>query len=231
LASLLLAAVFRALTVVKQVQNRNEISQLAAAIASFKTNRGVDYVPSSFSGSDPTGASQQFWNAAFGGNAGAPPAVSLQGHQCLVFFLGGVQQNGTCMGFSSNPRNPMAAPFAGEIRIGPFYTFNAARLMANGGYADIYGSPFAYFSTTGSINSYNPGDCAGVVGAGGGSSPIPYSSPGGGYVMPNGFQIISAGADGVFGSAGVWPSTTMTRPGGYDDISNFATTILGSQNQ
>jgi hypothetical protein len=125
----------------------------------------------------------------------------------------------------------MAPINPGDIPIGPFYTFNAARLPNGymGGYQDVYGSPFAYFSTTGTINTYNPGDCTGLTGINGGT-PIPYSSPGGGYIMPNGFQLISAGADGIFGSAGVWPAT-MAKPGGFDDISNFATTILGSPNQ
>src|SRR5437773_21013 len=92
LCSLLLAAVFRALTVVKEVQNRHEISQLAAAVASFKQTFGVDYLPSSFDPASPQ--SQFYWTQLFP-QAGPPAGVpAMQGHQCLVFFLGGLQQGG-----------------------------------------------------------------------------------------------------------------------------------------
>jgi prepilin-type N-terminal cleavage/methylation domain-containing protein len=116
------------------------------------------------------------WN-----NNGVPDAaVDLEGHQCLVFFLGGIpagpfngQVNGV-MGFSTNPSNP-AAP--GGERIGPFYRdFKADRLnilqtpplvpMLYGlpvatnstyfSYMDPWGAnPYAYFSTYKKVNGYN----------------------------------------------------------------------------
>ncbi len=68
-------------------------------------------------------------------------AVDLEGHQCLVFFLGGIPSGGLPgqgrinidsgpyipTGFSTNPTNP--AQFAGD-RIGPFYNdFKSERLV------------------------------------------------------------------------------------------------------
>jgi prepilin-type N-terminal cleavage/methylation domain-containing protein len=224
LCSLLLAAVFRALTVVKEVQNRNEISQLAAAVASFKQTFNVNYLPSSLDPSTPQG---QFYLQTL--YPQAPPNWApgpLQGHQCLVFFLGGLQQGGGCYGFSSNPQNPMAAPTAGEIRKGPFFDFNATRLKPNyGGYLDIYGvQPYAYFSTNGTINSYNPADC---------SLTAPYYYSAGNYVKPDSFQIISAGANMVFGPGGQWTPGSVPAQGsaGGDDIANFATGRLSNLNQ
>jgi len=71
-------------------------------------------------------------------NPGANGVYVLEGDQCLVFFLGGVQVNDpttglpSCQGFAKDPRNPMALPpqFGGTVaaRDGPFYDFEAARL-------------------------------------------------------------------------------------------------------
>jgi hypothetical protein len=67
------------------------------------------------------------WN----NNGVADAAVDLEGHQCLIFFLGGVPTYGpnTCNGFSTNPSNP--AQLGGErINGGPFYNdFRADRLV------------------------------------------------------------------------------------------------------
>src|SRR5262249_13227137 len=46
LASLLLAAVFRALDAAYEAQTRTDVTQLAAAVQSFQTKYGVNYVPS-----------------------------------------------------------------------------------------------------------------------------------------------------------------------------------------
>src|SRR5262249_15607669 len=88
-----------------------------------------------------------------------PAPVTLEGDQCLVFFLGGIPAtvNGVadCTGFSRNLHNPAAA--AGE-RISPFYEFKSSRLVRRHGnpfysYLDAYGEqPFAYFSAYGRSN-------------------------------------------------------------------------------
>lgn len=201
--------------------NRNGITQLTAAIAAFKQTFGIDYLPSYWDPSTPAG--KFYWSLLFP-QAGDPPAVgALQGHHCLVFFLGGVQQGGSCYGFSSNPRNPMAVPAAGEIRRGPFFDFKAARLLRNyGGYLDVYNQkPYAYFSTTGVVNSYGATDCMAL-----GVQPY-YSSPGN-YLKPDSFQIISAGADKQFGPGGLYDPAAIAKGPGNDDMANFASGQLGS---
>jgi prepilin-type N-terminal cleavage/methylation domain-containing protein len=97
----------------------------------------------------------------------------LEGHQCLVFFLGGLQvQNGNqvmCVGFSPDAGNPDVPPTPGQ-GIGPFYNFQPARLAIPPGktyfcaYVDPYGvhpennqvQYYAYFSSYhGNQNDYN----------------------------------------------------------------------------
>ncbi len=109
-----------------------------------------------------------------------PPPVILQGDQCLVFFLGGMQSSATgsnsCLGFSTDPYNPTALPKTqGELRKGPYLNFDSARLAGPNAigaptltvrgppfspfayvYMDIYGAmPYAYFSTPKGTNRYN----------------------------------------------------------------------------
>jgi prepilin-type N-terminal cleavage/methylation domain-containing protein len=94
------------------------------------------------------------WNAS-----GAPVVAQLEGHQCLVFFLGGIQVGGECIGFSTNQRNPAAI---GGDRVEPFFDFKPQRLTtkfppANGfaSYLDAYEkAPFAYFASYKKANGY-----------------------------------------------------------------------------
>lgn len=223
LCSLLMAAVFRALTVVKDVQNRNEISQLESAIASFKSTMKVDYIPSYF---DPADAQSQFYFTQLFPQADMSTLTlpgPLQGHQCLVFFLGGVKDGtNTCYGFSSNPKNPLA-PYvlgSGEVRKGPFFDFRPNRMGGDGGYRDVYGTKsFAYFSTSGSPGSY--GNHCGDLGV------TPYTDASGAFVRPNSFQIISAGVNMRFGPGGPFPTTN---PDGRDDMANFSSNKLAYPN-
>jgi len=61
--------------------------------------------------------------------------VHLSGAECLVLFLGGTirrDANGRpfLVGFSKNPANPFAPPSSpNESRVGPFYEFDASRLI------------------------------------------------------------------------------------------------------
>jgi prepilin-type N-terminal cleavage/methylation domain-containing protein len=108
------------------------------------------------------------WNN--NGNVDQP--VDLEGHQCLVFFLGGIPNYSpnNVTGFSTNPAKPSAA---GGERIGPFYRdFKSDRLtiiatpplssnisVANSSYfsyLDPWGvNPYAYFSAYKKVNGYN----------------------------------------------------------------------------
>src|SRR5208282_430560 len=49
LASILLAALFKIYDIGKDLQNRNDITQLHQAIAGFKAKFAIDYLPSSIS--------------------------------------------------------------------------------------------------------------------------------------------------------------------------------------
>jgi prepilin-type N-terminal cleavage/methylation domain-containing protein len=114
------------------------------------------------------------WN----GNGQVDGAVDLEGHQCLIFFLGGIPayNPNNVTGFSTNPSNP-ATP--GGDRIGPFFRdFKSDRLtiiatpplntnvsITNGTQAGGAGyfsyldpwlvNPYAYFSAYKKVNGYN----------------------------------------------------------------------------
>ncbi len=187
----------------------------------------------------------------------------LDGGQCLVFFLGGIplpagsQTVGT-QGFSTNPLNPA---FASSERISPFYEFKSNRLRLSGSfyhYLDYHGNvndpnskAIAYFSSYGRRNGYNryysqPGDssdCHNPTLYATGETPYrgtwPLAEASGRYLNPDSFQIISAGANQVFGP-GTTPVSpqywTLRNPGplyvggaqaGSDDQSNFHSLLLG----
>ncbi len=181
----------------------------------------------------------------------------LEGDQCLVFFLGGCPtppgQPFRCQGFGPQQTNPANFAAAGT-RKGPYYEFDSGRLTLNihknatyYSYLDPYGqgAPYAYFSSYGKVNGYNPylagfknSDCA-TLGvwpyaefAGNANTPARYQ-------YPNKFQIISAGLDGKFGAGTVmtqanprvWtPSTAASGvdANGQDDQANFFGPILSA---
>ena len=118
----------------------------------------------------------------FNGN-GQPDADTLgrgfllQGHECLVFFLGGIPVrdatgNVTGMGgFGKLPTNPFQNSVVTSNRTAPMFEFNSGRLLvvsSHGipGYVDTFNgassnpSFYAYFSTN-LGNGYDPNDCNG----------------------------------------------------------------------
>src|SRR5262249_54740952 len=144
-----------------QVTTRTEIGQLDNAIAAFQAKFAVkgpfpsklrlckkvgdynqnnqldkdsyEFIHRMFPRIDDTvwGNGNGFdWN----GQGATNSAVTLDGDQCLVFFLGGIPDLGsrTCQGFSTNPRNP--TDLSTNDRIGPFYEFKSNRLVARNGY-------------------------------------------------------------------------------------------------
>lgn len=193
LVALLLPAINGAMKTARKAAVSSEISQLATALANFKSKYG-DYPPSRFlaiesgnyssylgSGSnalltgnnlDPyspgdgditvgqlaqrsVAALRRFWprvttnvtypNASysgwydFNGNGAATKAPDapyvLHGHECLVFFLGGVpstDSNGNVglNGFDKNPQNPFTnIAVSPTNRQPPFFEFNPSRLF------------------------------------------------------------------------------------------------------
>jgi general secretion pathway protein G len=86
----------------------------------------------------------------------------VQGHECLVFFLGGIPQPDTnnpgkflgMSGFSKNPTNPFLHPnmTGGANRNPPLFDFNAGRLQQTG---DGNGMP-AYLDSLNSSSTQPP---------------------------------------------------------------------------
>lgn len=123
----------------------------------------------------------------FNGNGGTGPDAPyiMHGHECLVFFLGGVPtydaqtQSYGLSGFGKNPQNPftnmiIGHPMYSPNRDQPYYQFNAGRLFLDpnsgsgipGYYDTINNGPptitgpfnfYAYFSAYGNGN-YDPND-------------------------------------------------------------------------
>lgn len=176
----------------------------------------------------------------------------------------------SCTGFSTNPSNPAAHILnAGPVK-GPFYEFDSSRLVNLPhpinpaaprmlSYLDTYGSsdgkgnridgmPYLYFSNYGSRNGYNryltnASDCNPMNLALQKSPVFPYAQGVNQYLNPTGFQIISAGADKIFGPGTVDPTSTKggpfwtsaaaassaaSGPNGADDQSNFYDNLLGT---
>ncbi|TMQ31237.1 MAG: prepilin-type N-terminal cleavage/methylation domain-containing protein [Planctomycetota bacterium] len=183
-----------------------------------------------------------------------PGAITLEGDQCLVFFLGGIPGAGpSCLGFAADPKNP--ANSLSTDRIGPFFEFPSSRLGASRfasnayntyySYADTFGFPYAYFSAYKVRNGYNRyftctapsyvlgipftnSDCQTTLGV------SPYLQTAVQYHKPTSFQIMSAGADNSFAAGGViWtpqsvPSICAQGTSGYDDQANFTSGVLGA---
>jgi type II secretory pathway pseudopilin PulG len=156
-------------------------------------------------------------------------AVPLDGHQCLVFFLGGIPVNGSPNGFDQN--NPYAASLNASNKKGPYFEFQSGRLLQTTSiprYADPWGVPYAYFSANAGSDNYDPRaqfpwptDPAPNVGgppppalpsaitfptgftkeaSEGSFIAHPYRGANGKWLNPGKVQIISAGEDQAFGA-------------------------------
>jgi prepilin-type N-terminal cleavage/methylation domain-containing protein len=277
LVALISSAAVRAVVSAKQARNLQEIRQLSVALENFKSKFGAyppsriklceaygGYYQSAID-KQLDDDSIQFLTRMFprldvaswaangidwDGNATLSPPITLTGDQCLVFFLGGIPgrvPNPSCLGFSTNPRNPAAT---GGDRIGPFFEFQGNRLTPVGApfysYLDRYEKqPYAYFSsykTTNGYNRYFPiygnSDCATLPNGTATPGVFPYLEGPNRYLNPNSYQIVSAGADGVFGPGTVTPTgpfwsaanASLFYPdntAGRDDQSNFHEAALG----
>jgi prepilin-type N-terminal cleavage/methylation domain-containing protein len=274
LASLVVSVTVNVTNQMTQAQTRTEISQLEVALRAFMSDYGLSDPPPSYLILNETSPlstpSAAFLQKVFGKNLGAQGPVdwngdgvpngpwTLEGEQCLVFYLGGIPTTPglggfSPQGFSTNNMNP-AMP--GGKRKGPYYTFQVARLVPLTSYnptaspflvyldpwqVKIGPKPYAYFSSQGiNNNGYRLNttppliDCASIGAAPyfiTGSNPVQFTNP-------NTYQIISAGKDGVFGTAGWIPASGVPpvppsnpnaagQPAGADDQANFSSTLLG----
>jgi general secretion pathway protein G len=176
LASLILAGVQSAMKQVRVTQVVVEFGSLEKAITDFKAKYGsippsgitlyetpADWTPATAGRS--RAAIKQVWpDFSFtvardiNGDGDTSDTIILNGAECLVFFLGGVNATNVVdrsgaavgppvntpitswepLGFSTNPANPFAR---GGSRVGPFYQFDVARLGNRDGAADAEGFP------------------------------------------------------------------------------------------
>jgi prepilin-type N-terminal cleavage/methylation domain-containing protein len=254
LVSLVSSAVLTAMNKIPEVQTRTEISEMSAALQAFMADYNLADPPPSYlvlnEASPLSTPSAAFLQKVFGKNLGAQGPVdwngdgvlngpwTLEGEQCLVFYLGGIPTTPglggfSPQGFSTNNMNP-AMP--GGKRKGPYYTFQVARLVPLTSYnpaaspfpvyldpwqVKIGPKPYAYFSSNGINNAYSTTDCASIGAA-------PYFITGTNqFTYPNTYQIISAGKNGIFGTTGWNPASGATGPGA-DDQANFSGSVLGA---
>jgi prepilin-type N-terminal cleavage/methylation domain-containing protein len=228
----------------RQTTARQEIAQLDAALQSFMSTYQVSYIPSRIrlcslqstytTSPSPTAGldadSQQYLiklfpklasgNWASGGvawtsNSNYTGDVTLEGHQCLVFFLGGVQTgsgSGTsatnlgCLGFSTNPTNP--ASTTGD-RVGPFFEFAGNRLVLfNGGTNG--GTSIAGYNGNAFLSYVDPfgNTSSGAAAPGAKIQPYAYFSS---YKTLNGYNRYT-GDNGDNSSLGVAAYFTSTSP-------------------
>jgi general secretion pathway protein G len=138
LMALLVPAVINARRSARIVQVTTELRTLDAAIATFKQEFGREppsritlYPAGSTWDAESSTAIQTMWpqfDFASSGGLSLPGAVTLNGAECLVFFLGGiVDANGAPSGFSRNPAQPFT--LTGSNRINPFFQFSLDRLI------------------------------------------------------------------------------------------------------
>lgn len=248
LASLLTVGVQRAIQFSRQVGVKTEMAQIELALANAARELGsVPYIPSviilkddlSYDTTIPVeAASQRLLQMMFPGlsapvdwNAnGSVDGATLTADQAWVFFLGGIPYASGPDGFNRNPANPTVA--LGK-RKGPFYDFKPTRLikLPNGFY--IYRDSWEAKSGIGMIvyNNISRDPAAFDLDRPSTLYPGRYLQAGNKLYNPKGYQIISAGKDGVFGVNQTRPVlfngyTDADTTGGADDQANFAESVL-----
>ena len=265
LMAIVLPAIGGARRAARIAQVSTEITQLDQAITSFKARFGVE-PPSSLTipaavvlPALPVWTTEdrqkvlriwdQFDFATCGGfNGGIYPAteVHLNGAECLVFFLGGLN-NGTAtapklIGFSKNPRTPWSV--AGENRDAPFYDRFDGRLVDIDGDGAVefidslpdQKTPILYFSSQGksyrkanSPAAFDDFDVHGGMTNAQDMSSLYLGSDNKTPERAQGYQIISPGSDGLYGSGGKYTDgseLTLGRAAEADNITNFSGGVL-----
>lgn len=185
------------------------------------------------------------------------PRQDMDPAQCLLFFLtGNVFTN--FQGFSTNRLQPFTASTGADTRVGPFLedvkgnkVFFAKDAADNpteaGRFLDPWKTPYAYFAYDPALNSYpvNAAAPANLAWPPAGATHPTSNDPmapngvlayvsGSRHENQKGFQIISAGADEVFGGGGVWVAGQgdyVSNAVGGDDLSNFNQGPLNQQNK
>ncbi len=222
LIGILLPAVQAARQASFRASASSDIAQLSQAVEQFKATYTVKYLPAGFvaSNSYTNGNAQHddsrtylktTWRNTVGPLTGTtyssscPSLGTLDGSQCLVFFLGGPGW------FTGTPERGLKAgsnPFdsGGERKI--FFDFPAKR-VSGGRFLDPWGQPYFYFSSRDG-NDYDLGwaiyyppnppsyPSPGGYNAGTGSRVDPLKDATGKFQNSHSFQIISLGKNRTF---------------------------------
>lgn len=240
-----------------------EITQLDQAIATFKSRFGIE-PPSSLT--IPAAATTPAWTVedrqnvlrvwdqfdfatcgGFNGGAYPPSPVNLNGAECLVFFLGGLNtgtiEAPSMVGFSKNPRTPWDATAAN--RDAPFFDkFTPGRLIDKDGdgvpeFLDELpdqDTPYLYFSSQGksyrksnSATAFDDFDVHGGMTNPNDMSSIYLGADNKTPLRNQGYQIISPGLDKKYGPGGLYTDgteLTAARAVEADNITNFSGGVL-----
>ena len=196
-----------------------------------------------------------FGNATLDNLGDSGVTGDLDAIQTLLFFLNGIPetdgQGGFAFrGFSKNPQKPFNKLSAGEDRTRPYLDISNKHYVApvNAGFpnpatpnpnfpwlVDGWKRPFAYFVPfngkpvkvgSGQYDGLNNQFVAPFVPGVQTTMGVPRAYFNGTrYENESGFQILSAGKDGVFGTSGDW--NNVSQPG-QDDRANFSTSNLGA---
>lgn len=237
LAALILPALGNAQRAARRAAVQSEMESIGASITQFKVRFGMEppsritlFAPGTAWSHAPSRALikrmwPQFNFATSGGlNAAAfngAPSLTLNGSECLTFFLGGIRgTSGALVGFSKNPREPFTE---NGSRDGPFFEFQGSydntasawsgRLIdsfpANGvpEYLDAIPSqtrPLLYFSSYGGTG-YRADNGSVLAYFKDGSLRNPYKA--------DSFQLISPGFDFAYGSGGTLDNEDMNGDG------------------
>lgn len=260
LLALILPAIGGVLRRARIAEVSAEFTQLDQALTTFKSKFG-EYPPSSLSipadGGTWAPADRakvraiwpQFNFAARGGLDPSVPAIHLNGAECLVFFLGGVNAGTTAspnlVGFSQNPLNPWTQSGNPD---GPFFEFDIGRFVSVDGdgaveYLDALPdqqTPILYLSGAGS--NYNKDNDAiaddfdvftdaplSFTNHSSKNMSFPYMKGDG--ALPynkDTFQLISPGEDGLYGIGGIFDSTVELADTDLDSDTNILNTDANS---
>jgi len=282
LMGMLMVAIFPALFRGKDLQARYDISEMQVKLGEFKSHfNAKDNIPSRLALWEDKAyvpqpgleyESKVFLEDVFssrlfvkrgaadfndwdGNGVMGTTVVVLEGHEVLVFLLGGIPARGqvACTGFSikatsgdpTYPSNvtPPGNALPTDTRAGPFFNFKTDRLKPTKGQFMAYADPFntgrfyAFFTHYGRDNGYNrhmqvplPGSTVVPSSDCQSLGVWPYFSGNGVYHNPKTFQIICAGKDGRFGPGRVvFGPTSPVTGDGADDLSNFHNKQLGAQ--
>jgi prepilin-type N-terminal cleavage/methylation domain-containing protein len=264
LMALILPAIGNARIRAQEAKVIVEIRQLESAITAFKVKYGIE-PPSRISiyrtqpeWDAPTAAADkaiikriwpQFDFTMPGGAGTAYPSTwtktqNINCGECMMFFLGGIYENGVPTGFAKNPATPFAPRSVAASREGPFMEFDAGRITDTenstvnnnnmpeylDSLPDRAGKPFLYFSSyegRGYKVSELPSgssmqDVYRVNNATATPGPATQGFP---AQKAQTFQIISPGFDNDYGKGGVFNSNLgnagLSDRGDFDNLTNF----------